>query len=83
MKVDSLILQADAVVRGKGVTPSWYAPCYEQAHPGGFVRAWKAGNQQACRLPCQAILATRRKKSPRCSAGYRHQALKPVTSAAA
>lgn len=39
MKVDSLVLQADAVVRGKGVgvMPSWYAQCYEQAHPGSFV----------------------------------------------
>lgn len=39
MKVDSLVLQADAVVRGKGVgvLPSWYAQRYEQAHPGSFV----------------------------------------------
>lgn len=46
MKVDSLVLQADAIVRGKGVgvLPNWYAQRYEQAHPGSFVAcldAWK------------------------------------------
>lgn len=39
LKVDSLVLQADAVVRGRGigVLPNWYAQRYEQAHPGSFV----------------------------------------------
>tara|TARA_R110002051_G_scaffold144694_2_gene217623 strand:- start:106173 stop:107090 length:918 start_codon:yes stop_codon:yes gene_type:complete len=43
MKVDSLVLQADAVVRGKGVgvMPSWYAQRYEQAHPGSFEACLK------------------------------------------
>lgn len=49
IKVDSLVLQADAIVRGKGVgvLPSWYASRYEQAHPGSLVAClpgWQPGS---------------------------------------
>lgn len=39
LKVDTLVLQADALVRGQGVgiLPTWYASRYEAAHPGSFV----------------------------------------------
>ncbi|MEH6389322.1 MAG: LysR family transcriptional regulator [Pseudomonas profundi] len=40
LKVDSLVLQADCLVRGQGigVLPLWYAEKYEKAHPGSLVR---------------------------------------------
>lgn len=40
IKVDSLVLQADSLVRGQGigVLPCWYAEKYERAHPGSLVR---------------------------------------------
>lgn len=40
MQVDSLVLQADSLVRGQGigVLPRWYAEKYERAHPGSLVR---------------------------------------------
>lgn len=46
LKVDTLVLQADALVRGQGigVLPAWYADRYERAHPGSFVAClpdWK------------------------------------------
>jgi DNA-binding transcriptional LysR family regulator len=39
MTADSLVMQADEIVRGKGVgvMPSWYAERYEIAHPGSFL----------------------------------------------
>lgn len=46
LKVDTLVLQADALVRGQGIgiLPTWYASRYENAHPGSFVAClpeWK------------------------------------------
>lgn len=46
LKVDTLVLQADSLVRGQGigVLPSWYASRYEQAHPGSFVHCLPGWN---------------------------------------
>ncbi len=46
LKVDTLVLQADSLVRGQGVgvLPVWYADRYERAHPGSFLAClpdWK------------------------------------------
>lgn len=40
LKADTVVLQADALVRGQGIgiLPNWYADRYEAAHPGSFVR---------------------------------------------
>lgn len=40
LKADSLVLQADSLVRGQGigVLPRWYAEKYERAHPGSLIR---------------------------------------------
>lgn len=48
LKVDTLVLQADSLVRGQGIgiLPVWYADRYERAHPGSFVPCladWKPG----------------------------------------
>lgn len=57
MKVDSLVLQADAIVRGKGigVLPSWYASRYENAHPGSFIPclpSWHPNSLPVALLSC-------------------------------
>ncbi|QJD58331.1 LysR family transcriptional regulator [Pseudomonas sp. gcc21] len=50
LKSDSLVLQADCLVRGQGVgiLPEWYAEKYERAHPGSLVRClegWSPAEQ--------------------------------------
>lgn len=55
LQANTLVLQADAIVRGKGigVLPTWYAGRYEHAHPGSFVQClqgWAPAEQQVSLL---------------------------------